>query len=179
MSRLSAATRRRDTPMSETVFAYGSNMCSGRFRIYQVSPEGEDPAALLTGYRLRFNKKSQKDGSGKANLEPHEGGKVWGVLYTIPEKDLQLLDDGEKGYSRVKLAVSVNGVAAGTWVYIASNPDNDPALRPYSWYKRFLVEGAREHAIPPEYVAELEQIDAVQDKNEKRDREMRAIACRA
>jgi gamma-glutamylcyclotransferase len=165
--------------MSESVFAYGSNMCSGRFRVYGVTPEGEGRAALLTGYRLRFNKKSQKDGSGKANVEPQEGGRAWGVLYTIPETDLQLLDEGEKGYSRVKLPVLANNVAVDAWVYIASSPDNDPALRPYSWYKRFLVEGAREHAIPPEYVAELEQIDAAHEKNEKRDREKSAIACRA
>lgn len=164
--------------MSETVFAYGSNMCSGRFRAYRVTPEGEGRAALLTGYLLRFNKKSQKDGSGKANVELHEGAQVWGVLFTVPERDLQLLDDGEKGYSRVKLPVRPNGVATESWIYLASSPDNDPELRPYSWYKRFLVEGAREHAIPLEYIAELEQIDAAQDKNVKRDREKRAIPCR-
>jgi cation transport regulator ChaC len=83
--------------MSERGLAYGSNMYSGRFREYGVTPEGKGRAALLVGYRLRFNKKSQKDGSGKANVELHEGGQVWGVLYTIPEKELKLLDDGEKG----------------------------------------------------------------------------------
>jgi hypothetical protein len=29
--------------------------------------------------------------------------------------------------------------------------DSDPALRPYFWYKRFLVEGAREHSLPAEF----------------------------
>ncbi len=165
--------------MSERIFAYGSNMCSGRFREYGVTPEEKGRAALLVGYRLRFNKKSQKDGSGKANVEPHEGGQVWGVLYTIPEKDLRLLDDGEKGYSPLKLAVLINGLATDAWVYVASSPDNVPGLWLFSWYKRFLVEGAREHAVSPEYIAELEQIDATQDKNTKRDREKRSIACRS
>jgi cation transport regulator ChaC len=80
--------------MSEKVFGYGSNMCSGRFRAYAVSPEGEGRAALLPAYRLVFNKRSQ-DGSGKANVEPHESSHVWGVLYTIPDADLETLDRGE------------------------------------------------------------------------------------
>jgi hypothetical protein len=65
------------------------------------------------------------------------------------------------------------------WVYLASKPSNNPALRPYTWYKRFLVEGAREHALPPEYIVELERIEATQDPDQPRDREKRALACRA
>jgi len=86
--------------MSENVFAYGSNMCSGRFRDYGVLPEGKGRAALLADYRLLFNKKSMKDGSGKANVEPHVGGQVWGVLYTVSDSDLKRLDAGEIGYSK-------------------------------------------------------------------------------
>jgi len=165
--------------MSENVFAYGSNMCSGRFREYGALPEGKGRAALLANYRLLFNKKSKKDGSGKANVEPHVGGQVWGVVYTVSDNDLKLLDAGEIGYSRTKLPVRVGNASAEVWVYVASSPSQDPALRPYTWYKRFLVEGAKEHAISPEYVATLEQIEATQDKNEKRDREKRMIACDA
>jgi len=63
------------------------------------------------------------------------------------------------------------------WVYVAKKPKDDPALRPYTWYKRFLVEGAREHSLPENYIAELERIDAVADKDERRDRTQRALAC--
>jgi gamma-glutamylcyclotransferase len=164
-------------PMTERIFAYGSNMCSGRFREYEITPEGEGQPALLEGYRLRFNKKSKKDQSGKANVEPHAGSQTWGVLYTIPKKQLQLLDGGEIGYSRVRMAVQIGGEVIDAWVYIASRPDNDPSLKPYSWYKRFLVEGAREHGIPAEYLAGLEQIEAIEDRNKDRDREKHAIAC--
>lgn len=163
--------------MVEKVFAYGSNMCSGRFREYKVTVEGKGRAALLEGYRLRFNKKSKKDGSGKANVEPHAGSQTWGVLYTISDNELQLLDGGEIGYNRVRMPVQFNGAATDAWVYIASRPENEPSLKPYSWYKRFLVEGAREHGIPAEYLAGLEQIDALEDKNKGRGRQQRAIAC--
>jgi hypothetical protein len=166
--------------MSEKVFAYGSNMCSGRFRAYGVFPESDARAALLSEYRLRFNKRSQKDDSGKANVEPHAGGQVWGVLYTIPDPDLARLDAGEGGYHRATLPVrTIDGDVTDAWVYLASKPHNDPTLRPYTWYSRFLVEGAREHSIPAEYVLDLERIDAIQDANPQRDRDNRALACGA
>jgi gamma-glutamylcyclotransferase len=165
--------------MSQNVFAFGSNMCSGRFRLYHVHPEGEGTAALLSNYRLLFNKESD-DGSGKANAEPHPGEHVRGVLYTIPDADIQTLDDGENGYCRRELPVKrSDGGVTEAWVYLASEPSNNPALRPYAWYKRFLVEGAREHALLPAYIAELEQIAAAQDPKPERDRKMRAIVCRA
>jgi hypothetical protein len=62
------------------------------------------------------------------------------------------------------------------WVYVAKKPKDDPALRPYTWYKRFLVEGAREHSLPEGYIAELDRIDAVAGTDECRDREKRARA---
>ncbi|SRR5437660_4519809 len=166
--------------MSEKVFAYGSNMCSGRFRAYAVSPEGEGRAALLLAYRLVFNKRSQ-DGSGKANVEPHEPSHVWGVLYTIPDTDLETLDRREgAGYRRVRMPVRMNDAdIMNAWVYLASEPSNDAALRPYTWYKRFLVEGAREHSLPAQYIATLENIEAVQDTDAARDRGKRALACEA
>lgn len=169
----------KENAMSQNIFAYGSNMCSGRFRDYHVHCEGTGRSAVLTGYRLLFNKQST-DGSGKANVAAHEGAEVWGVLYSIPQADLQTLDNGEVGYERVLLPVrTTDNNASQAWVYIASQPNNAAGLRPYTWYKRFLVEGAREHALPPEYIATLEGIDAVQDANQGRDRRKRALACQA
>jgi len=166
--------------MSQQVFAFGSNMCSGRFRDYGVSPEGAGRAAVLPGHRLLFNKKSTDDKSGKANVAAHVGSDVWGVLYTIPDADLDKLDKGEGGYRKVRLSLRLtDNTSTDAWVYIAKKPNNDPALRPYTWYKRFLVEGAREHSLPAEYIAELENIVADQDANEARDRRKRALACQA
>jgi gamma-glutamylcyclotransferase len=162
--------------MSENVFAYGSNMCSGRFRHYRVNPQGEGLSAVLSDYRLRFNKLS-KDGSAKANVEPYATGQVRGVIYAIPDGDLQVLDAGEVGYRRTKMQMQTHeGDITEAWIYIASEPSDDPDLRPYTWYRRFLVEGAREHSLPPEYIAQLERIEAVQDPKSQRDGKMRALA---
>ena len=165
--------------MSEIVFAFGSNMCSGRFRDYGVHPEGAGQSALLTGYRLVFNKPST-DNSGKANVEQHEGSQVWGVLYSVTDADLATLDEGEVGYHRVKLPVTTpDGTRHDAWVYLASRPNNNTGMRPYTWYKRFLVEGAHEHNLPAEYIASLEAMEATQDTDARRDRRKRAFACQA
>ena len=109
--------------MSHQVSAFGSNMCSGRFRDYGVSPEGPGRAAVLPGHCLQFNKKSTEDKSGKANVAPHEGSDVWGVLYSISDNDLNKLDKGEGGYRRVRLQVRLtDNTNADAWVYIAKKP---------------------------------------------------------
>ena len=177
---LKANSSTRGASMSEQVFAYGSNMCSGRFRAYGVSPEGPGRPAVLPGYRLRFDKKSTDDGSGKANIAAHAGSDVWGVLYAISDDELEKLDKGEGGYRRSQLRVRLTDeTQTQAWVYVAKKPSNDPALSPYTWYTRFLVEGAREHALPADYIGELERIAAVQDSDSERDRRKRALACKA
>jgi len=71
-------------------------MCSGRFRAYRVNPERTGQGAILSGYRLIFDKESI-DESGKANLELHGGSETGRVIYFIPDADLRKLDDGEVG----------------------------------------------------------------------------------
>src|SRR6267142_1823335 len=93
--------------LTARVFAYGSNMCSGRFLDYGVHPLGPGIAAVLRGHRLCFNKRSTKDGSGKPNVEPNEGTDVWGVLYEIPESELPGLIRKEVGYTLYCMPVEV------------------------------------------------------------------------
>ncbi len=166
--------------MKQNVFAYGSNMCSGRIRDYGLSLDGAGRAAVLSGHRLVFNKKSTKDHSGKANVEPHAASNVWGVLYAISKADLDRLDKGEAGYRRIQSHVQTqDGTSIDAWVYVASAPDSDPVLQPYTWYKRFLVEGAREHSLPADYIAALDRIEAIPDPDPGRDLKRRALECRA
>jgi hypothetical protein len=116
--------------MSHQVFAFGSNMCSGRFRAYGVSPEGAGRPAVLPNHYLLFNKKSTRDQSGKANVAARAGSDVWGVLYTIPDADLDNLDKGEGGYRRVRLSLRLtDNTMTDAWVYLPNKPMNDPALR--------------------------------------------------
>src|SRR5258708_14391026 len=162
--------------MSAWIFAYGSNMCLGRFLDYNVHPEAPGERARLDGYALRFNKRST-DESGKANVEPRDGGVVWGVLYSIPDVELEILNRGEGGYTLVRRPVVRDTGPVDAWVYVATRPSDDAALSPYSWYKRFVVEGARSHGLPHEYVDALEAFEDVEDTNHERDREKRLLKC--
>jgi hypothetical protein len=163
--------------MSEHIFAYGSDMCLGRFLEYGVHPQAPGAPGRLPGYSLRFSKRSSDDGSGKANVEPSAGGEVWGVLYTIPNNELPLLDKGEGGYRRIRERIVGDSEQVKAWVYIAKKPSNDTALRPFTWYRRFMVEGSRSHGLPPEYIRVLEAIEATDDQDPVRDREKRSIDC--
>lgn len=91
----------------------------GRFLDYKVHPEASGEPARLDGYALRFNKRS-KDGSGKANIEPRDGGTVWGVFYVISAADLTVLDKGEGGYARIRRRVVRHSGPIEAWVAVRS-----------------------------------------------------------
>lgn len=162
----------------ELVFAFGSNMCSGRLAAYGVIPL-RARGALLKRHKLSFRKRGQ-DKSGKADVVPSRScdTHVWGVLYDVDVQGLARLDAGEQGYQRRRARVLLrNGRRARAWIYVSKRDQRDESLRPYTWYKRFLVEGAIEHRLPRGYVASLEGIVAIEDPNRERDREKRTLTC--
>ena len=164
--------------MSVRIFAYGSNMCSGRFRAYKVKPLGAR-RAYLSGWKLLFHKCSS-DGSGKADVVPaHADARVWGIVYEISKADLRKLDVGEQGYHRCRLTLSgPRGGSFRAWVYRADPNACESGLLPYGWYKRFLVEGAEEHNLPSDYITSLRAIAAKLDPDQSRDKKKRALSCR-
>src|SRR5512138_3517065 len=74
-------------------FAYGSNLDFAQMkgRCPSASFVGK---AILPDHRLVFPRGSRKMG-GVAGVAPAKGKEVWGVVYTITESDLSLLDDIE------------------------------------------------------------------------------------
>jgi len=133
-------------------FAYGSNLLSRRMR-ERVSSARAVGTAWVDGHRLSLGK-AGRDGSGKATLVADPDARVWGVLYAIDPAHWKRLDDFEPGYKRVALVVTTRGrerVLAST--YVAPPTARDPVA--FAWYKRFIVEGAREHDLPAPYVEAL------------------------
>jgi hypothetical protein len=58
----------------------------------------------------------------------------------------------------------------------------DDSLKPYGWYKDFVLAGGSEHGLPPEYIAEyIQSVEAIEDPNKTRDKKQRATGrkCRA
>jgi hypothetical protein len=53
-------------------------------------------------------------------------------------------------------------------LYAATKTDS--SLKPYTWYKAFVVAGAKEHKLPSDYIKQLEAVEAIQDPDRERDR---------
>ena len=83
------------------------------------------------------------------------GVKAWGVLHRIPEDDLARIDATESGaYRRIEREViTLRGERVRAHLYEVPVPDVErpPSRR----YLALLLEGAREHGLPPEHIAWL------------------------
>jgi gamma-glutamylcyclotransferase len=140
--------------VSALYFAYGSNLSPARMRerIAAAEPLG---AARLAGFCLRLDKRGA-DGSGKANLCADPEREVWGALYRFDASEWPRLDAFEPGYERIEVEVVCLGSARAAHTYLSRRLTPDPV--PFAWYKRLLVEGARAHGLPEEWVRTLEAL---------------------
>jgi hypothetical protein len=165
-------------PEPVVYFAYGSNMSTARLRQRMPScrPLG---IATLPGHSLRFHKRST-DKSGKCNA--FAGGNdssVIGVLFSFDPAERANLDKAEgvgSGYEHAMVTViNEKGRRRKVLTYRATPDYIDDSLRPYSWYKDFVLAGGREHGLPPDYVAEyIQSVEAIKDPNKARDKKQRA-----
>jgi cation transport regulator ChaC len=160
-------------------FAYGSNMSTPRLR-YRVPGCRFAFVARLPNYRLCFHKRS-KDGSAKCNAfrtaEPTDV--VIGAVYEIPTNEKPALDRAEglgAGYHQEVFPVlSAKGEKVVVCTYIADASFIDESLQPYSWYKDFVLAGAEEHKLAPEYIEScIRAVHAIRDPNLQRERASRA-----
>jgi gamma-glutamylcyclotransferase len=148
-------------------FAYGSNLCTARMK-RRVPGARVVGTGYVEGRRLVFHKRG-RDGSGKADAPPAAGSRVWGVVYGVAPEDRATLDRAEAGYRAVEVeVVSASGLLTA-FLYQALPGNLDASLRPYAWYKAYLVDGAREHGLPSGYRAALEELEAVEDPDRDRD----------
>lgn len=150
-------------------FAYGSNLLSARLR-------GRTPSARKAGnatlprFRLEWHKIGC-DATGKCDVvftgQPTD--RVHGVAWVVRRSEMAALDYHEEldtGYyaCKVPIVIGVQRRLARTYRAIPVDPD----LRPLDWYKRFVVEGAREHCLPEDYVARLALTPAQADTDRGR-----------
>jgi hypothetical protein len=142
-------------------FAYGSNMSSRRLRARLPAARALGPARL-PGMRRVVNKLG-KDGSGKVNVIDDPASHVWGVVFVIARADWSELDRHEWGYARRAAEVLAAGATErlAVQIYVAESPLLSEGLPPFDWYRDFLVEGAREHALPDEVIASFESLEVI------------------
>lgn len=162
-------------------FAYGSNMFVQRIRQPDRAPSAVPVSvASLPGYRLYFHKRSVRDGSGKCNIVQTRlpGDEVHGVLFEIAAGNVGDLDVAEglkRGYDRREIEVFTSSGWQKAFTYVAQRHFVVQALRPYDWYKDFVVAGADEHVLPGTYRMGLRAVRSNPDPDSARDRAARQI----
>ena len=151
-------------------FGYGSNMLTKKLKSRCPSAVKID-VCRTKEYTLKFHKVSSDD-SGKGDMAKAESetDELYGVAFSIDKSEESNLDRAEGyGYGYKKKEIDVEGITKGplrVWTYYATNID--PELKPYDWYKRQTVEGARENGLPEDYIKKIEAFESIQDTNEKR-----------
>lgn len=136
--------------------------------------------ARLSGYALRFHKRGQ-DGSGKGNAF-HTGNledEVWGAVYSLAAEDKPRLDQAESlgcGYNvATQSLVLSTGTVHEVFFYVADPAYIDHSLWPYAWYKDLVVQGARAHQLPDNYIERIEQASTIDDPDQDRHETHRRI----
>lgn len=174
---------RTGPPEPVVYFAYGSNMSTVRLRERMPSciPLG---VATLPDHVLHFHKRST-DNSGKCNaFASGNGDSVIGVLFSFDPSERAKLDEAEgvgSGYeSALVTVINDKGRRRKVLTYLATSDYIDDSLKPYRWYKDFVLAGAAEHCLPSQYIAQyIQSVDAIEDSNTTRDKKQRATLGKA
>lgn len=152
-------------------FAYGSNLHPQRLQ-ERVSSAKSLGVVEAVGYKLTFSKRS-KDQSGKCNFYQtgSDSDIVYGVLYEFDARDKSNLDKAEgkgAGYNEKLVSFSLGEEQYSPFTYMADSKYIDGGLRPYEWYKQFVVVGAQFHSMPTSYIESIERVIAIPDPDAKR-----------
>ena len=148
-------------------FAYGSNMNRAVFLDRRRMHPLATRSAWLENYRLCFNLPIGPGERAVANLEACPGAHIFGVLYLLAPEEFDRLDFTEgvqKGIYR-RIAVEVidergERAAASTYHSTRTAEGRKPSAR----YQGLLLEGARQHGLPAEYVRFLEGLELALDE---------------
>ena len=120
--------------------------------------------ARLDGFHLLFLRRSTRWKAGAADVVEADGAATWGALYEVSAADLDALDAkefaAEGGYRRRTVEVATDDGARHTAVTYEVVSKEPRELAPRLEYVELLVRGARERALPQEWVALLEGLPA-------------------
>ncbi|WP_072621164.1 gamma-glutamylcyclotransferase [Spirulina major] len=142
-------------------FAYGSCMCPvdlKRSLGEPMHPYVLGPATL-SGYRLGFNRRSQRRNCGVLDVVPDPNHHVIGVLYRLPWRLSDRLDQREEiptqGYRHEFISVEHKGQRVDnvrTYVVVHKL---SAELAPNDWYFNVVLRGAVTCGLPEYYCWQL------------------------
>ena len=77
------------------------------------------------------------------------------------------------GYRQTEFGLTLGTKLIRAFSYVAHPDYIVTSLVPYTWYKDFVISGAREHGLPREYIRILESQDADADPDPDREQKER------
>ena len=137
-------------------FAYGSNMDSNRL-VKRIGIVSSAQRAFLSGFRFEFNKLSYRLQTVYGNIMVDNDSTVWGVLMEITQSQLDKLDISEgveNGHYRQEkvIVITDDDVEHEAITYIAEDRWVKDGMKPTETYRDYVINGANEFQLPPEYV---------------------------
>jgi gamma-glutamylcyclotransferase (GGCT)/AIG2-like uncharacterized protein YtfP len=140
-------------------FTYGSNLDVEQMR--RRCPESKVLVpGFLRGYRLDFRWYSTGWDGGVADVVLDSEKVVWGVVYELTMRDLELLDSYEgypKIYTRFQVSVETSdGTFHDVWVYAVVN--KKPFIPPTRQYLAIIKRGAEQFGFPEDYRSSFMEI---------------------
>jgi len=150
-------------------FAYGSNMQRATFIERRRMQPRDVRRAYVDDHRLCFDLPIGPGERGVANLVVEPGARTWGVAYHLSAAACDFLDRTEgvdRGfYRRIAIAaVTDEGERLAAFAYQGAR--RDARRKPSARYLGLLVAGAREWALPAEYLAWLASFPLAADERD-------------
>ena len=152
--------------MSLWYFAYGSNMCPSTFLERRALKPLATHRGWVDGLRLCFDIPIGPGERGVANLAADADARTHGVAYFLTVEDAERLDrtEGVGGgvYYRAPVDIVTDaGVLSGfTYRSTMTTVGRKPSAR----YLDLLLEGARHHALPDDWLRVLEAFELAFDE---------------
>lgn len=157
------------------VFQYGSNCLDSEINSKNRlcgDARFVDIAETVEDCELAFDVQSTGRGCAASDIVRKPGGKVWGVLYEVPDylierktakargrKSFDQIEGEGTNYKRGTIRVCCpNGKIVSALTYTVKCPK--VGLRTNIDYVRLIVHGLRDHKISDEYIAKVKVIAA-------------------
>jgi len=139
-------------------FAYGSFLDSETLRAHCPSARFVT-RAVLPNFEVQFNFMSRTYAGGVTGVEPSPGRMARGVVYDIPQGEMEYLDTIEavpEGlyYRQRVLVVDECGNYLEAETYRTTDPKGP--FTPTRKYLALMIKGAKEHELDMDYIKDLE-----------------------
>ena len=133
-------------------FAYGSNMNHEDMKI-RCADSIYLGRGILKGYKFVYDGYSNSDENAVADIIKCENSVVYGGIFKITQKDLQMLDVYEgypKFYKRIILPIENedNKILLAHVYYRDGYRPGKPSI----YYKRIILKGANDCNLPQKYI---------------------------